>query len=274
MIVVKLQGGLGNQIFQYAFARAISQRNGVEFALDTQALENGEGITKRHYALEPFAMNPRLLNPEESLNLTKEYSLYKEDYRSPQEQMAAFPRDNCYFNGYWQNEAYFRDFADNIRSDLGLRLPISERAQNFRSDIKAGPSIAVQVRRGDYVSNKKVANILGAHSRDYYIAGVQKIVKVTGATRAFIFSDDIDWCKTNLHFGIEAIFVSGNGLYDHEELHLLGSAEHAVISNSSFGWWGAWLIENSNKMIVAPRFWYRDPKMNERSPVLPEWIQI
>lgn len=279
MIVVKLQGGLGNQMFQYAFGRSLSLETGIPIALDAAGLENGEGITRRHYSLGAFKCESYLIDEEELLRFRSEaVSLTENQEEDPSNFVSCLDKNKDYYLiGYWQGEKYFKKYSEAIRSDFTLRNPLSDEAAKYLETItmNQGQSIAVQVRRGDYINNKKVADLIGACGKEYYEVGVNFIINELDlkSPRIFVFSDDIGWCEKNLSFPSDMVYISKDRLPDYEELFLISRAKHVVISNSSFGWWGAWLNQNPDKIIVAPKHWAKNAKLNRPDITPPSWIR-
>lgn len=273
MIVIKIQGGLGNQMFQYAYARNLGIETNQPFILDAIALENGEGSTPRRYTLHVFNIQPRLATPQESAHFLATYHIIKEPAVVSIPQMTREASRDAYYDGYWQSEHYFSKHAEKIRADFTLKNPLSAHASLFASDMKKGQSIAIHVRRGDNVTNKKSAHIFGVCGVDYYTRAVAHIAK-NQDVELYIISDDIAWCKKELVFPWKTTYISEYGLPDFEELFLITCAKHVIIPNSSFGWWGAWLNPHKDKIVIAPKKWFLNV-VTEKEGLVPEtWLRF
>lgn len=259
MFTIKIQGGLGNQLFQYAYARSQSLKHNVKFYLDTTLyLEN----FIRSYTLDKFNIIENINNnPIEDIII--------------RESQFNFSKELQYINdghiiGYFQNEKYFKEYEHIIRKDLTLKNPIQQN--EFIDKIYNTNSIAVQVRRGDYFSNKDVT----MHAVDlsmYYMRALSLLGSFVDNPTVFFFSDDIEYVKNNVSCKYKSVYVTG--LKDYEELYLISQCKNHVIGNSSFGWWGTWLSNNNGKKI-APKEWFNDKEMQKQSKdVIPKnWIRI
>lgn len=277
MITIKLMGGLGNQMFQYAFIKSQAKKNNQEFAIETGLFENNrykkiiknflrvmlsvgkrEGLNtalkeirqnKRQYDLSYFQLDStaRIIHSSHlpELRERKEFSFDSD--------MTTY-RDNVAYIGYFNTEKYFSDIKEDIRSDFQLK---SEYLENLPKDIKARitntNSVSIHVRRGDYVSSEKTNTFHGTCGQNYYKRAIDIIKKEEADPKFFVFSDDIDWCQNNLSLPDESIFVSG--LKNYEDLTLMSICKHNIIANSTFSWWGAWLNNNKEKIVIAPKRW-------------------
>jgi hypothetical protein len=290
MIVVKLIGGLGNQMFQYAFGRNVSLKHNVPLLLDLSGLLDRsykKNFTYRNYNLDIFSMQPRFLNDLNSIYI--EESRYKKilknicfpylSFRVVKEKKISFSNKylncskNCYFIGYWQSEKYFHDIQDVIRNDFIIR---SEVDKNLAQKISDTESVCIHVRRGDFVNNP-VANMYhGVCDKQYYYNAMDNIRQKIDAPNIFIFSDDITWCQENLQFDDPTTFIShdlAEKKFD-QDLKLMSLCKNFVISNSSFGWWGAWLSKYPNKIVIAPIRWLNDPSIDTRDLIPETWMRI
>ena len=258
MIVVKIQGGLGNQMFQYAHGRFLSEKFNLDLKLDTSFYDNYDSkSTLREFQLNSFEnikSNISIIDDIDFSNFYKigeHFSYIKIPYI-----------ENCkyYLDGYWQSEKFFIELSELIRKDFEPSKSILNKIlENPLSDT----TISLHVRRGDYLTSNGFHPV---QSINYY----QKAIETIGEyDNIFVFSDDIKWCKENLKFK-NMIFIEG--LSDLEDLHLMSMCKHNIIANSSFSWWGAWLNKNPNKIVVSPTIWFNG--LNS-SDIIPEnWIRI
>ena len=278
MITVKLLGGLGNQMFQYAIGRHLAIKNGDALTLDLSELLKRENInyTPRSFELDVFDIKcaskilPGKIQPLKT-RVTLKYLTKKvnENGLAYHANVLAL-KGNVYLNGWWQNEKYFSDIENVIRKDFTLKpaeLPHSEYLRTIRS----ANSVSVHFRLGDYVSNPVARAFHGVLPLDYYKNAIKKITEQVPNPHFFIFSDDVDWVKTNFPFEQDHTFITpgnGNGAVD---MHLMSLCKYNIIANSSFSWWGAWLNQNPGKIVIAPKKWYNATQ----TEIIPaQWMQI
>ena len=289
MIIVKLKGGLGNQLFQYAMARQVAHFNNVNLKLDIESgLGAIEGVTARYYGLRPFNIIENFASPEEIRNLKRGriYNLLIEERKSycrrsfiKERQFNFNPKilelpGNVYIEGYWQSEKYFKDIENIIRKEITLKKSIADKYRELMGLIDKTNSVSIHIRRGDYITNKRSIEIIGSCSLDYCYGAIEKIFASVTSPYFFIFSDDIEWVKDNLKMQYPLTFISDGQSRDYEELILMGRCKHQIIANSSFSWWGAWLNDNPNKIVIAPRKWFNDISINTNDLIPESWIKI
>jgi hypothetical protein len=289
MITVNLKGGLGNQMFQYAFGRALSLRLQTNLSLNIHWYNDQDPkATKRSFGLQPFSITARLVDIPLENNLKrrikKAFGLGSIRYESQQfvfDQTIGVAKDETIFDGYWQTEKYFLDYADAIRKDFSLKNPLSKKAQEVNALIgnlhsQNSVSLGIHVRRGDYVSDKKTNTFHGVCDETYYHKALETIMNKLPEKNihCFIFSDDNTWAKKNLVLEkVQVTYVSDYSLADYEELVLMSHCDHAIISNSTFGWWAAWLNANPHKIVVAPSHWIQ--KAMPTQDIVPQtWLQL
>lgn len=277
VVVTRLLGGLGNQLFQYAAGRRLAQVRGVELKLDISALGNPNSGTPRNYELSPFTVQPMIATEEEVAALVRPRrrllsgllpgrfrlpglpppSHVKEAHFHFDPAILDLP-DGVYLDGYWQSERYFADAADVIRADLTITAPAEGRNWELLEQIRSCNAVSVHVRRGDYVSDKHTADYHGTCNLDYYHRAIQYVADAIANPVLFVFSDDPDWVRANLKAPYPITIVDHNGPERcAEDLRLMSACRHHVLANSSFSWWGAWLDPRPEKIIVAPQQWFR-----------------
>lgn len=280
MIIVRLMGGLGNQMFQYAAARRLALRHATEVALDLSCYDRYPGVdTPRRYELDKLKVKARIATSLElaeigGVGLTAPLRIrmfirrltgkglcknfYSEDSKGFCRQVLTLP-DNSYLSGYWQSEQYFKDVADVLRSDFQVHAAPDRRNRKIASEIRRSEAVAIHFRRGDYVENPHTAAFHGVPSPEYYQNAIELIRQKVENPHLFIFSDDPAWVRENLTFPIPATIVDHNPPEQgYEDLRLMSLCRHAVIANSSFSWWGAWLITFPGKLVIAPQRWFAD----------------
>ena len=288
MIFVKLYGGLGNQLFQYALGRNLSEINNTRLKLDVSDLVNitpvGTG-TKRDYRLKFFNITGDIATPEElryfkdrPKNLRYFYSKLKPYYKRPVivEKTFSFDdnilkvKDGSYLYGYWQSEKYFLYVQDILRHELTLKDGLSDNAKQIGDTILNSISVSLHIRRGDYLI--KYYNDYHLLGINYYSKAISYIKNACKNVKVFVFSDDLDWARKNLENMTDIIFVCSNE--DFEDLYLMSLCQHNIIANSSFSWWGAWLNKNEKKTVLYSRDWFRGNKNSIRDLIIEGWIPI
>lgn len=287
MVIVRLMGGLGNQLFQYAAGRALAHRHGVALKLD---LASFAASTLRRYALDAFNITAGIATAEEVARLyphtlagrvRRRLELLlpthrRRYYREPRGRRNTGPvrlGPDVYLHGYWQSEKQFESIAPLLRKELTLRDGQGFERQPLVQAVDGGDSVSLHVRRGDYVSAPRTAAVHGTCSLAYYRAALAAIETRLPRPRLFVFSDEPGWARAELDLGHPTTHVSGGGLSDAEELLLMSRCRHHVIANSSFSWWGAWLDARPDAIVVAPRRWFADPSRPTRDLLPPAWLQ-
>ena len=281
MIVTRLIGGLGNQIFQYVIAKNLSIELNRKLVIDISAFNE---YKLHNYALSHFNIKSELIEkfhfdikqPNlKSIQILKERSLlYQHDLKINNS------KDIIYLDGYWQSENYFKKNFNVIISDLRIKSTLSDvdKAIINLINITSIPVVSMHIRRGDYVANSVTNEIHGTCSIDYYKRAYNVIKnKLTSEFLVIIFSDDFEWVKNNFDFIDNSIFCDHNDSNTNfADLYLMSLCDHNIIANSSFSWWGAYLNLNKNKSVIAPAIWFKDFDMNLTSMnIIPEnWIRV
>lgn len=287
MLTINLKGGLGNQMFQYALGRRLSLERNETLALDTTTLHRAQevGDVYRPFALDAFRIDAHIITPEEAARRKYPYGLLSKGLHLfrlkvlRQTYVGWHPellkQYRClYFDGYFQSPKYFEDIRQILLKDFSLVKPFNTTTAQIAAYMGETNSVSVHVRRSDYITNHRARNAQGICSLEYYANAVRKIQESITNPVWFIFSDDIQWVKEELSLPGETIYVSGAGISDQEELLLMSTCKHNIIANSSFSWWGAWLNQNPNKMVIAPTPWF-DIRKNEHKDLIPEkWILL
>ncbi len=285
MIIIKLNGGLGNQLFQYSLGRKLSIKNNDIFKLDLSGLEKNKD---RRYSLGNFNIIENFATDKDIKKIKKNgfrnmIDRLKPYYKRSIIKYKGYDFDpnilklagNFYLDGYWQSEKYFKDIENILRKEITLKEPLSDKHLELTGHIKSSNSVSVHIRRGDYVTNKKFSSVYNLLNEKYYQEAVEFIAGKINDPRFFIFSDDINWAKQNLNIPYPKIFVSGeNGAKDYEELILMSLCKHNIIANSSFSWWGAWLNQNPHKIVISPSRWFNNKDGNIKDLIPENWVKL
>ena len=285
MIIIKLEGGLGNQMFQYALGRNLSLIHDTPFKVDVSYLEK-ENQSGRTLRIDNFKT---LLNKaaedeissyrstiQKILDRLRPISKRKKILElSPEFDPRVLKRADGYFVGHWNNERYFKSSEDAVRKDFELKQPLGTLAQQVAEEILSEPeSVSVHIRRGDYVSIPKIAAVHRTLPLSYYQEACGKILEKKPNAVFFVSSDDIIWAKDNFPKEFRTVFVSSPEIPDYEEMTLISQCKHQIIANSTFSWWGAWLNQNPEKIVIAPKQWFTDPNRKIGGLIPKSWIQI
>lgn len=286
MIMVNLKGGLGNQMFQYALGRKLSLANEDTLMLDTAGLIRAQesGDVSRPFALDAYRISGTVASPERAARARYPYgtlSKLAHVFRTKLlrkmqigwEPALLHAHGDAYLDGYFQSPKYFDDIRATLLKDFTLKAKPSTAAQKFQIALRGKESVSVHIRRGDYVSNVKIQKAYGICSSDYYREAIKEIGRRVPSPSWFVFSDDILWVKEHLAFPGEVTYVSGQGISDAEELMLMATCKHNIIANSSFSWWGAWLNQNPDKIVIAPDPWFDSKKDNHKDLIPDSWMR-
>lgn len=296
MIVVKLMGGTGNQMFQWALGRSLSLKLNVPLKLDLTFLLDRtprENFTFRDYELDIFKLEAdfagpkdvaRFISPSNSIAMKLGTKIKRalSGFQVIQEPHFHFnpdilnSSDNIYLDGYWQSPKYFAAIEEQIRKDFSFREPMPELSMQMADELKKQTSVCVHVRRGDFVTNPEVNSFHGTVGLKYIRMGLDKIAKSVSDFKVFIFSDDLPWCRENLKFDYPYQFVAEEykGPRFAAYMELMSMCDHFVIPNSTFVWWAAWLARNPNKIVITPKTWFAGADFDTGDLIPEGWHRI
>ena len=292
MVIVRLNGGLANQMFEYAMARTVAHRRRTSVRLDFQYLEADR---KRCYSLGAWNVN---VTPASNLDylrlrlagkwrrmLKRSGPYYSEPY--VYEQSFSFDPDalkasrHCLLIGYWQSEKYFKEIEPIIRQEFTLRTEPSAQTQHTARAIRASSSVFLHIRRGDYVGEPETNKIHGACTMQYYQNAAAHIARAVHHPHFFVFSDEPLWVRENLKLPFKMTIVDHNPPGDshapgreHEDMWLMTLCRHAILANSSFSWWGAWLNPERNRIVIRPKRWAQDTRFEPQDLIPDSWITM
>ena len=292
MITVRLKGGLGNQMFQYAFALNIARKNKTTVEFDLTFLEGrnpGIGVVARNYELDIFGIEPVRANKKNIiidrhyfknpiLNELSKKILGKNRKRISDKRLKFKSKylnlkDNIYLDGYWQSEKYFLDIKNEIKDLYKVKKKIPVRIQALFNEINFNPkSVCVHNRRGDFLTSP-MHEALG---QNYYEVAEKLLLEKISSPFLYVFSDDINWCKENLKFKSNAVFVDDSFAGPRVEFYfeLMKACKHFIVSNSTFAWWAAYLPRNKDKIVIAPKKWLISTTLDTSHIVPNDWITI
>ncbi|WP_316820464.1 alpha-1,2-fucosyltransferase [Pedobacter gandavensis] len=283
MIVIQHVGGLGNQMFQYAFGRYLSIKYKIPLFLDIHHYTYGH--SNRNFDLEMFKLREVVIG--EGRVLIKDH--VQHSFRLKERQ---FHFDKQAFNildgfnevtknqdylfllrGYWQSYKYFDTIKDVIKKDFEFKRKLSGKWLELSKEIAKSNAVMINVRRGDYLQN---LDYHGVVDEKYLFKAMKVLEKRVENPVFYVFSDDISWCRShligysNLHFVDERYYDEKFEFY----LQLMTCCKHFIISNSTFSWWGAWLSKYQNKIVIAPKKWFVADGLNAKDLIPKDWMKI
>lgn len=287
MIITRIVGGLGNQMFQYAVGRALAVKTGQDFKLDLSEMDRYKVHTLQ---IDQFNIKGKRARQDEipfrprKSFFGKLLTAFKNRDRIPQvfettpffDASVSHWKGSGYLSGYWQSEKYFSAYSDLIRADFSLKGPMSGERQAVLAQIReAKAPVSVHVRRGDYVTNAMANSIHGTCEPEWYRHAMNKISEQLSDPTFFVFSDDPTWARSNLPTYEKVIFVEprADGK-DAEDMHLMSSCQSHIIANSTFSWWGAWLNPRQDKRVIAPARWFKAEDRDSSDLVPEQWERL
>ena len=302
MLLVSINDGLGNQWFQYATARTISLKLNRKLFLDVDWYNNiykledrsdPNATTHRDFLLNYFNIQSRVLN-RVHLNWIKRLEIRSRNSKNFKllqdgllNNFSYTPIDHnnysiefiesqpkVYLTGYWQNTDIIEEYKNILCNELNLKHPLSATNTNILKSINSTNSVAIHIRRGDYISKPNSRKVHASCSNNYYYDSIDYMQDRLTNLQYFIFSDDMTWVKDNLDFATNSTFIDNNEP-EYEHLFLMSACKHQITANSTFSWWAAWLNKNTQKIIITPEHWYNDMRLNETVIRIPnEWKKI
>jgi hypothetical protein len=304
MIITWLTGGLGNQMFQYAAGLSLAEHRRTVLKLDVSWYRvDPEYEAHNRYALSCLNITEQFATQEEidrvrgvqltqterwAVQLARTLRFYRHANRfaAPAnshyaESFAFYPGffdqpDNTYLHGMWQSERFFQPVSNLLRLHFSFRYPMQPAVTGMMSRIQdGGPSVAVHFRRGDYVRNPEFNKANGVLGFDYYHRAMALMRDRHPDATFYVFSDDIDGIERDFRPPFPCVFVRATQpWHSYDKIRLMSACNHAIISNSTFAWWGAWLNPNPNKSVIAPDPWFAGGTQNGSDVVPQPWLRL
>lgn len=289
MIIVELRGGLGNQLFQFAYGFHLANKRKTRLLLDTSHFINHP---LRNFELDKLGLSKYVGNQEE-IKAIKKYvdprrlhnkicNLVLPYYRHSLVRERAYHfdpnllkvRKNVYLSGFWQSEKYFSDDAERLLE--AIRFEQVNHLAPIKEQIVSSHSVGVHIRRGDYASDPQVKALHGLVPMEYYERAIEFLRNEIPDLSIFVVTDDPAWVTDNFKVGSFEV-LSGKHTRDSvDDLYLFSLCQYNVTANSSFSWWGAWLNQNKNKKVICPKNWfaaYAD-KFDTKDLIPDSWIKM
>ncbi len=293
MVIVRFKGGMGNQLFQYAFGLQLAKRLGARLTFDPTNLlyrNNPPDFVYRNYDLDVFQpsvtdflappgllakiYNLRIekLSAAASYLVTRKYPVVKEAHFHYDERLLPEAQEGVIYDGWWQSPKYFAGVEEQLRQDLRFSRPVIDASRDLLGRIEGCNAVCLNVRRTDFLK----VDTLNATDKDYFLRGADYLIDRLDDPRFFVFSDDIEWCRENISLAAPTEFVdhAHKGFKFGNYLRLMTACRHFLIPNSSFAWWAAWLNTQPGKVVVAPKNWFTDPNIDTSDLVPQEWVRL
>jgi hypothetical protein len=270
-IKVRLTGGLGNQMFQFAAGYVAAKKCEVNLSLDLswfnrRQLHNGFELEKvfNIYSKVNFLNNTlsfKSINFKEILNkFDRTFQTYNEPHFHYTPKILNIPK-RSFLKGYWQSELYFKDFTADIRKVFNFYNPMDKKNYLVADQINQNNSISIHVRRGDYLLKTNINH--NVDLKEYYLTAIEKTSILFDNPKYFIFTDDPLWVAKNFTLNYSFTVVDINcGIDSFYDMHLMSLCKCNIIANSSFSWWGAWLNNKKDKVVFAPNNWFKDKSIS------------
>lgn len=290
MIIIKVMGGLGNQMFQYSFYKQLKSQI-KDAKLDLSVFENCN-LHNGYELNKIFNVDEDIASKDEIMKLSEDYS-NNQIFRRIKRKFFGIKRthyvqrdfgynkldfignmNDLYLEGYWQSEKYFSDVKDVIVKEFTFKNKLTNKNKEIVKLIKDSNSISVHIRRGDYIFNPEASKIYsGICNLEYYKNALDIIKNNVSKPQFLVFSDDMDWVKNNLSLE-SCVYVDWNKNQEsYIDMQLMSLCKHNIIANSTFSWWGAWLNSNENKIVIAPKKWF-NTNANTTDLIPESWKRI
>ncbi len=290
LVVVRLSGGLGNQLFQYAAGRALSVKHNVPLYIEKSFYAESPN---RHYKLNSFNTCESVISKRELVATLLKRKFKLSDYFKSVKSICLesnflFSENSFSYNpdflsidvpvvlnGYWQSEKYFEEFFSWIKNDFKVIDNSGLLNAIFIDKISTENSVAIHVRRGDYLSNKQINSIHGICSDEYYVTAYKELVEKVGEVTPYFFTDDTEDARRIIKLIGKGVLINdvcpGSDVSD---FLLMTSCRHFIVANSTFSWWAAYLGSSPSKMVFAPLNWFKSTDYNTIDLIPLNWIKI
>lgn len=295
MIITKLLGGLGNQMFQYAAGYSLAKRNGMPLKLDISALKKYsrhagyqfEEIFSGHFeiadtfdlirslGLSGWKLRHQGIDVAAHKPFKKSTRIAQQKTHNYWPELFSYSKNNTYISGYWQSSKYFRGFENELRQIFEIKTTLKGRNKEIAEKIHSEYSVSVHLRRGDYISNQNANKFHGVCSLDYYKSAIELMSNRYPNAKYYIFSDDIEFAKAEFQNDSKYTIVDGNnGVKSYLDMHLMSLCNSHIIANSTFSWWGAWLSQGEMKFVIAPKTWFAGSEDPIKDIYEDTWLQM
>lgn len=278
MVIVRIQGGLANQMYQYVFYHWLVQKHKEKGLKINTFIDNSmyyhkvpkqecDPVHNGYELKQVFGIEAPVAELQDIYRLSEyRYDLFRkalikaritikgrlasqinDDNEDDLKQNLA-TIDEKYFSGTWSCLKYANDYSDEIRNIFSFPIIDDLRNTEAKKMIEKTNSVSVHVRRGDYLNIQNGINL----GMDYYNNAMFKISEIVESPYFFVFSDDIEWCKANFDYKNICFVEWNNGKESYRDMQLMSLCKHNIVANSTFSTWASWLNSNENKVILRP----------------------
>lgn len=280
--VVQFMGGLGNQMFQYAFGRLLASELGIKVYYAKKTFDkikidvlgaDIDFIEMEDCRVSKSSFRHIVKNGIKQIFSKKFFLRRYEEIEHHRFDEGVFQvQGNHYFFGYWQSWRYLEMLKKHVASIFKFPEIFEQKHRVLLDGFRKDNAVAIHVRRGDYVANPEFNRVHGVCSIEYYREAIRQLREVVSGISIYWFSDDRDWVEEHLISEFGGTFVRGNS--DLEDLYLMSQCRHNIIANSSFSWWAAYLNESDGKMVFYPEKWYavKDRRIEDLCPL--DWRKV
>lgn len=263
MVIIRMQGGLGNQLFQYALCQEFKSK-GIETKIDISAYEDGR--ESRKLELKKLGLNPETADRQElhryfadNTHFTDRLFRYlfgQGKYKKEKDydfNPSILDITDGFLSGYWQSEKYFRMAASEVRENICFQNMDITSVKQRVEQIEGVNAVSVHVRQGDYLQHAELYG--GICTEAYYRKAIQYMAEHVKDPVFFVFSDEPDRAGQMLA-GYPCHVVTENmGDNSYRDMYLMSRCRYHIIANSTFSWWGAWLDRHEDKIVITPPKW-------------------
>jgi hypothetical protein len=276
MIILRINGGLGNQMFQYAFGRFLADKYDQRMCIDFSQFIN----SNRSYSLDMFPLKADILYDynSEDLKYCKIFHLKEQKFEFNKQALniidrCNLKRTNILVSGYWQSPKYFCKIQSILENDFRHIYSIETSYQLLYDLIINSKSVMIHIRRGDYLhfGNQEKHGVININ---YIKAGIKYYREVLSNVLFFVFSDDINWCRENLPHEEDVYLINEDLDQGKTSFSLMRHCKYFIISNSTFSWWAAYLSNFSDKKVICPKKWFNDSNINTKDLIPTNWIKM
>lgn len=285
MIIIEASGGLGNQMFQYALYKKLESLN-KNVVFDTSFFRSKQGL--RELEIGVFGVQYRSVSDKEVAYIRgygyqdnivdkikyklrpSKYLIYRDSIESFQPEVLEM--EDVYLCGYWQSEKYFKDIRELILKEFTFPIQAVKNNVKLTAQMKLENSVSIHVRRSDYLTEQNLKVYGNVCTEKYYRNAINYIEGIIDNPHYYVFTDDLQWAKEYFKGDNYTIVSENRGKDSFVDMYLMSQCKHNIIANSSFSWWGAWLNQNFDKKVLAPKKWFHNHEKDEI--VCDDWIRI
>ena len=285
MIIIEASGGLGNQMFQYALYKKLESM-GKDVVMDTSFFRSKQNL--RELEIGVFGVQYRSITDKEAAYIRgygyqdtiidkikyklkpSKMKMYRDTIERFQPEI--FKMDDIYLCGYWQSEKYFKDVRNTILKEFSFPLETRERFEDLCKQMQEENSISIHIRRSDYLTEQNAKVYGNICTEIYYENAIAYMDRQIKNPHYYVFTDDLEWTRGYFKGDQYTIVDENRGKDSYADIYLMSQCKHNIIANSSFSWWGAWLNENPDKKVLAPKKWFHNHEKDEI--VCEDWIRI